>query len=259
VYGTVKFLSDDIWTSDGVLSQTDAEAVLMWLSLLERLPGDAGRSFGMARTHLQGIRTITREKWATSYEVPTYGELDESACENSYTCSLWIALHASIELAETDEEAFEVLRAITSLISGHFGCETCRTHFKAMASGEVAGIAPWHFAQGKSGARLWMWAAHNLVSTRLQKQTYPSGEECTNCFIGAPHVSPYLVEMYSFKSESKQKPHHGWLVVLWVVLAMAGALTLYTYRRRVKPTEPLAETLVEEEGEEAAYLRVNPN
>jgi hypothetical protein len=258
VYGTAKFLADDIWTAADVMSQKDAEDLLTWLSVLERLPGDAGSSFGMARTHLQKIRTITREKWAVAYDAPVITH-DESACDGSYTCSLWIALHASIELAETDEEAFEVLRAVTSLISGHFGCETCREHFKAMVSGNVAGIAPWHFAEGKSGARLWLWAAHNLVSTRLQKQPYPSGEECTHCFIGGPHVSPYLVKMYSFKFASKEKTNHarGWLVVLWVAMAMACALAFYSYRTRVKPTEPMGETLVEPEGEEAAYLEVN--
>lgn len=78
-----------------------------------------------------------------------------------YTCGLWQLLHSLAARLDDSENAGAVwLAAVRGFVGSYFQCTECARHFGRHAGGEEA-----LQVARKRDAVLWMWRAHNIVSS----------------------------------------------------------------------------------------------
>lgn len=144
-----------------------------------------------------------------------------NACNGSlphlrgYPCALWMLMHTLTILTlplhtravvDTPTPAASVptitstraLVILTNFLKNFFTCEVCRQHFLDLTSD----LSP--SSLGSDGdAILWLWQAHNLVSTRLAregggdpyypKSLFPSHTRCPYCYHRVSHDQSHVL------------------------------------------------------------------
>lgn len=199
-------LHDAVFQRTDVLEQNRLLIMAEWLDALgNSLPRKAWRE------QADAIRTeiASRSSWSSYafekllrkhhvYE-PTHWKSD---C--GYTCSLWILFHTL--LANSDRHAApHVLRAINGWIDEFFGCTECASHFRDMWTDQNGGAA-----DDAISANVWLWRAHNAVTSRLalaekdedetkRPMLWPTNESCKTCF------KSYHKALLETENEQKKK------------------------------------------------------
>lgn len=156
-------------------------ALREWLATLSALlPAEPNRQqMGRLEAMCAHERAISPERWEEllgEIEAPLLptggpaGGIAWAACRGAsadargYPCGLWLLFHTLLAQARTDAQGVAALRAIRSYVRFFFGCQGCARHFLAMSNLEAD---PLDGVRTASGARLWLWRAHNRLNARL--------------------------------------------------------------------------------------------
>jgi len=183
-------------------------ALREWLATLSALlPAEPNRQqMGRLEAMCAHERAISPERWEEllgEIEAPLLptggpaGGIAWAACRGAsadargYPCGLWLLFHTLLAQARTDAQGVAALRAIRSYVRFFFGCQGCARHFLAMSNLEAD---PLDGVRTASGARLWLWRAHNRLNARLNasaasevlrlglpKQQWPTPAACPQC------------------------------------------------------------------------------
>ena len=203
--------------------------MLRWLDL-------QAAAFPKASVRLQAkalrTRLANRPRWGRSnYEAAVKAQgfsiappadkswrwCDMSNGRGGYSCALWTLFHTTLANVARPNAA-EALRTIALWVNDFFGCDECARHFlqyyDAHRGHDVGG--------GQIGAVLWLWRAHNAVTSRLRDEElradgspserparFPLDADCVDCFNetaadgSTDHsIFEYLQEVYCFESDT---------------------------------------------------------
>jgi len=193
-----------------------------------------------------------------------------------YTCGLWPLFHTLLANCD-DVSAARMLFSIDSFVKSFFRCADCSEHFSSMW--EEDGGAQ---VKTKAQAVLWLWRAHNKVSSRVfhssgdtTKHKFPSLRDCPLCYKGTldvpggeedawdtgfslPDTLAYLQHRYCQHSDvrSCRGPYRNGVnvsvlgvFVRWGLLCAACASALYWAARRSGLRAQFASLLHDQSGD----------
>lgn len=163
-----------------------------------------------------GIREPGELEWGRVKACAPRGP--EAAGTGGYPCALWMLFHSL--LANSDRRAApHVLKAVRGWTVNFFGCTDCAMHFA-----ELWRDARGDDAQDSFESAIWLWKAHNAVSSRLAdedadaapfKQAWPAQKQCDLCFkdpakepdaaiapYAEDYIYQYLQEVYCYASDT---------------------------------------------------------